>query len=253
MTRDELKDIIKESLRESMIVNEAGLDSYPEKVIKSINKNLNDLHKAVPNKKFLIYMHKNQKKILNRSGIKIPVRFINYNLNAMNSIRIQSFDYERMKQFKNEDEFIKALYPTLFDKDIKLEDKIKATVKSKTNITVDQSQIKKMYSFTSSDYNNYLQVIDREAKMLVNSLESVSKISSSVSEGTLYEADIDVTGDQNRNNTNNRENIQGNGKKSGNLTKTLRIYTSITSKILSTKMKLLHEMYNYYIQVLSSI
>ena len=180
----------------------------------------------------------------------------------MNDIKVEQFDYERMKENLNSvNEYISATYANKLDmqnsKNVKEALMKYMNYKVVEHYQVKQPELKEIYNFVATEYFKYREEVQTDIKMLNNSNETIKNMVNQVVDAEnqqnaanesfefgidmiLGEADTDpkqtyTDGEGIGTDPNNKEQAE----KRKSVTKSVTTYMAANTKILSAKMSIL--------------
>lgn len=184
-----------------------------------------------------------------------------YDFTKLNNIKIESFDYERMKEYLNsQDRFIEQFYPEI----VKLE---KGNIKARIEATVITSRqdtkcsvemLKDMHHFCTefpNTINNIKKDIDavKNSNSKIETLVNSISVSQSANEAVCLFEELSIIKEEGEDN--NKVSFKDDpdrekSNKTNDISKHVTNYIKINTSILSGKMKVYRDIYRLYMRTL---
>lgn len=261
--------------------------AFVNKIIAGISKAWEKFRKFVGTKTDEVYLKSIQNKVNNVKdddlGFTIT-NFPSYNINRLDEIKVQDFNYEQMKEsLDSENEYIKRYYSMLNidnEKTNTIELAMeKLVIQSREDKKCDSSLLKNIYRFCSNDYKQHISRLENDSKSIQNSSSNIQRLAETISSGESTQESVNLllseaahiyyVYHEDDNNDDEKEKTKmgfkdpepkdedGDGKpdkpkKGVDNTTINRIstYLKVSSSIVSAKMKLIKDMYTTYMEVL---
>ena len=194
-------------------------------------------------------------KIESAEGNYTIENFPNYNIDKLDTIKIQPFNYEDMKEsLSSKADFLKKYYPMLNSTEGSTKQIIEnLVIESRSNVRCDNQLIQKMYSFCVNDYDTKINNIEDDLKKVNDSNKNIEAIVSTVTNATkecvsiiesfiLEEPDkkVEFKDDPDKKEKDN----------SDKLLKDVVTFTKVSTEICTSKMNIVKDCYNLYIKCL---
>lgn len=257
---------IQEGVKETVI-------NYLSKISTAIQEAWNKFKEILTRGADIAYLKSIEKRMQN-AECNFTATYTEYDMNKLNGIKLIPFNYEDMKEsLSSKEDFLAKYYP-----DIKLDEKNKSVkevvqsicVKSRDEVKCDGQLLKKMYRFVTVDYKAEMSKLEADLKTVNTSNKNIQNLVSTVMpaetasneaaivyESYILEADDNKEEDKttgkvefkdppkDENNTN--ENKSTNKE---SITKAVTTYCSVSTDILTGKMKVVKDMYSAYMTII---
>lgn len=233
-----------------------AITEFTNKVNKSVSINLNKYNQNIANKYSKIHFDTLAQKIKSSDAV-MPIVCLIYNMNMFKALQIIPFDYDKMKAFRNEKDFVKEFYPNYYSEDMKFKDKLVDVIKTESKINFNSSTAMNWYDYLANGYKMTYSIIERDSKTLIDSMKKANNVAQSVSQESTIDSEVMYNqairslvemdeSDQ------DDMSVKSSKDKGSSFIKVLKTYTSVSSTILMVKMDLGVEIYDYYCKMLRS-
>lgn len=249
-------------------VNEAmgkNVGKYVSKVTQSAQKAWTRFKNKVASKKQIEMLNTEAKNFTDGPEVSFKIaNFHTYNLNGFNLIKVQLFDYEKMKDSLVGPQKYLNMYHQQIAKDGKVyKNFLELVDKGKSKVVMDNRAIQPLYKFCTKDFYAYRKSIEADLEMINKSTEVIlgesniiisdSNNSKTICESMLLEAPIKPMTTQASDKmvfSNGNGDVQASGKGQVTYSKAIHVYLQCSMDIVSAKMKILRRIYLDYFQVL---
>lgn len=259
---------IQEGVKETVI-------NYLSKISTAIQEAWNKFKEILTRGADAVYLKSIQKRMEN-AECNFTATYTEYDMNKLNGIKLIPFNYEDMKEsLSSKEDFLAKYYP-----DIKLDEKNKSVkevvqsicVKSRDEVKCDGQLLKKMYRFVTVDYKAEMSKLEADLKTVNTSNKNIQNLVSTVMpaetasneaaiiyESYMLEADDNKEEDKTTGKVEfkdpPKDENNTNGNKSNNvnkesITKAVTTYCSVSTDILTGKMKVVKDMYSAYMTII---
>lgn len=259
----------------SDIVNESGalisinegvketLNKYIEKVTAAIQKAWEKFKELVVDTKDDAWLKLFQKKITTGEPSFTINNFPQYDMNKLASYKLIPFDYEGMKEsLTSKDEFISKYYGDLSG-DGSISEKLeKVVVKSRQDTKCTSELLKDIYKFCAADIKSEIGKIEIDLKTINNSNQNIERLLNSITTDqgvkeavALYESYLLEDENNSQNKSSDKmsftdDKSETNKSDNSAIIKSIQVYMSASTDILSAKMKILKDMKKEYMSIL---
>lgn len=242
---------IEEGVKETII-------NYISKITEAIQKAWERFKEIVLRKVDQIYLKSIEKKIENADPHFTITNYPEYDIGFIESINIVQFEYESMKPYlDNASDFCKQYYSNIMkDSMLRIKENIEKTaLKSKNDKKCTADLLKGMYKFVKDVFPKKLSNIENDLKKFnasnKNIQNMVSQVTSSetTSEATLlYLSEAEEQDKEEK--TEFKDDPDAKKNDTTSITKHVTTYLKVTTDIITAKMYVYKEVYNFYMKTL---
>ena len=250
------------------------ISKYLDKVTASIQKNWDRFKSKVGSEKQLDYLKKNADTITKGNPKFMINNFPNYDFGTLASIKVIPFDYSTMKkQLKTKEDYIKANYPNLSNRDAvnttaktNMKKNVeKLVVKGYIDTLCDKKVLIQLYQFCLQSYQELVANLEEDLQIINNSNTTIMNTVGIFSTQESYDmilSEAPFINTNNNDNTNKKMTFTDadgetedpndkSGKKSQkSYTKAVTNYMKVSTDIISCKMALINDVYGDYMNVI---
>ena len=234
------------------------IENYLNKVTTSMQNKWDTFKQKVNTEAQQKYLRENSKIITNFSKPFTINEFPNYTLNNMMNIKVIIFDYNRMKNtLETKQDFLENSYKQYISRDYSFKQMIERSVLQNTStIVCEKKRLFEIYNYLLENISTLLQSIEQDISTINTSNNTIMKtvstiVSTEESYNLFNELYSYITEAPKMSFTDaNGEKTEANGKKNkkhSNYVKSVYNYMKVSTDIISTKMKIVNDVYkNYY-------
>lgn len=182
--------------------------------------------------------------------------FPRYNMDKIDNIKIQPFNYEDMKEsLSNRNDFIKKYYPMLDSNEGSIKQSIEnLVIDSRSDTRCDNDLIKRMYDFCINSYDSKIDSIEDDLKKVNDSNKNIERIVSTITtteESYLPLIESYLLEEDDKKKVEFKDDPNKDAKdKSDKLLKDVVTFTKVSTEICTGKMNVVKDCYNLYIKCL---
>lgn len=234
------------------------IGKYIEKIWVALQKAWTRFKEIVKNGPSIAFLKSIEKKMENPepNGIIINNHY-DYNLSKIDGIKIIPFNYEQMKDSLGSNSDFESKYYSQY----KVNDKsLKESIISTSYTILDKEKctsemLKNMYSFCTKDFlpaidklENEMKTMETNKKNITNLVNSINPTQATKESFAIYESYIHE-GEEEKKST-SFENPSGAGGDNSQIVTHVKTYLSVSTDIISAKMKCYRDAYAYNIKVI---
>lgn len=260
----------------SDIVNESGalisinegvketLSKYIEKITAAIQKAWEKFKELVMDTKDDAWLKLFQKKITTGEPSFTINNFPQYDMNKLGSYKLIPFNYEEMKDsLSSKDAFISKYYGDLSGEGSISEKLERLVIKSRQDTKCTSELLKDIYKFCAADVKAEISKIEVDLKTINNSNQNIERLLNSITtdqgvkeavalyESYLLEEDNSQDKSDKMSFTDDKSSSDDTNKNDNSaMVKSIQVYMSGSTDILSAKMKILKDMKKEYMSIL---
>lgn len=247
--------------------------NYLHKIAEALSVAWKRFKELCGNKKNLEFITKVGETVEKENPNFIIKNYPNYDLYYLKTLKLKPFKYEEMKEYLGSaEEYIKHYYPDLVPTEGKtfkdmIEDKI---IKERKDRKCDKELILDIYKFLTKDFKEHQSTIESDIKDQNNSNTTIENaVNSSPETNTneaalLFESYLLEEGEEKENkkveivdekepekeSQNKDDNSDEEKKKKSNFIKCITNYIKINADIITTKMKVLRDIYSIAFRII---
>lgn len=234
------------------------ITNYISKITEAIQKAWERFKELVTRKADQIYLKSIEKKMENPDPHFTITNYPEYDIGFIESIEIVQFEYESMKQYlDNPSDYCKQYYSNIMkDPTLRIKENIEKTVlKSKHDKKCTADLLKGMYKFVKDVFPKKIADIENDLKKFNASNKNIqSMISQVTSAETTQEAVILYLSEADEQDKDEKTEFKDDpeAKKNDNksITKHVTTYLKVSTDIITAKMYVYKEVYNFYMKTI---
>lgn len=249
-------EIISEGVKDTIL-------KYLTKISEGLTKVWEKFKSIFLSGKDKAYLKLISSKVKTAEGGFTATNFPSYNFDKLDTIKVQQFDYEKMKDvLDNRNEYLKKFYPMInVEEGSSIKESIeKMVITSRQDTHVDSDLIVSMYDFCSTEYDNRVSNIETDLKSVNDSNKNIERLISTVqnvetntNESALVESYLIIEADTKKEDkkVEIKDDPEKQAKdKADKILKDVVNFTKVSTEICTSKMNIVKDCYNLYMKLL---